>query len=196
MNHLDGKELFEKIKNGDEHSFEILFLKYYKPLCTYAFQFVNETEEAEEVAQDFFVKLWEKRSIIEIDSSLNNYMFRSVKNHCLNLLQHNKIKTRYSEKIKETANISVDSSRYFLEPWLVEKIEQAINLLPEKRKEVFRLSREEGLKYKEIADQLNISIKTVEAQMGLALKFLREQLREFDPGLILFHIFYQSNRGK
>jgi|WetSurMetagenome_2_1015567.scaffolds.fasta_scaffold129863_1 RNA polymerase sigma-70 factor, ECF subfamily len=196
MNHWEGKELFEKIKSGDEHSFEILFLKYYKPLCTYAFQFVNEIEEAEEVAQDFFVKLWEKRSVIEIDSSLNNYMFRSIKNHCLNLLLHNNIKNRYSEKIKETANSSVDSSQFFLEPGLAEKIERAINLLPKKRKEVFRLSREEGLKYKEIADRLSISVKTVEAQMGLALKFLRDQLSEFDPRLILFQIFYQSNRGK
>jgi RNA polymerase sigma-70 factor, ECF subfamily len=196
MNPLEGKELFEKIKTGDERSFEVLFNSYYKLLCNYAFQFVNEAETAEEVTQEFFVKLWEKRLTIEIETSLNNYLFRSIKNHCLNLLQHNKIKNQYSEKIKDISIQNIDSSQYFFEPELVNKIERAINSMPEKRKEVFRLSREEGLKYKEIADKLHISVKTVEAQMGLALKFLREQLKEFNPNLILFNIFSPSDKGK
>jgi RNA polymerase sigma-70 factor, ECF subfamily len=196
MKPLEGKEIFEKIKSGDERSFEQLFLNYFKPLCSYAFRFTNETEAAEEIVQDFFVRLWEKRMAIEIDSSLNNYMFRSVKNHCLNLIQHNKIKNRYSEKIKEASNPTIEPSQFFIEPELIEKIEKAISLLPEKRREVFRLSREEGLKYKEIAEKLNISVKTVEAQMGFALKFLREQLNDYDPGLILFLIFSNQNKGK
>ncbi|MFH1001058.1 MAG: RNA polymerase sigma-70 factor, partial [Bacteroidota bacterium] len=157
MDSLEGREIFEKIKKGDEHAFEVMFFAFYKSLCNYAFRFVDEIETAEEVTQDIFVKLWEKRSTIEIESSLKNYLFRSVKNQCLNILQHNKIKKKYSEKLIEISNQAIDSTQYFLEPELANKIEKAISLMPEKRKEVFRLSREEGLKYKEIAEKLNIS---------------------------------------
>ena len=102
------------------------------------------------------------------------------------MIQHNKVKNQHAGQITERAMQNLNPSQYFLEPGLAEKIEAAINSLPEKRQEIFRLSREEGLKYKEIAEKLNISVKTVEAQMGLALKFLRKQLKEYDPNVILY----------
>lgn len=195
INPSESREIFEKIKKGDERAFEVLFSTYYKSLCNYAFRLLDENEGAEEVAQDIFVKLWEKRSTIDIETSLNNYLFRSVKNHCLNIIQHNKIKNQYSERVKDFAKQNHDYSQYFIEPGLAAKIETSIHSMPEKRKEIFRLSREDGLKYKEIADRLNISIKTVEAQMGLALKYLRENLKEFDPNVALFFIFYRADKG-
>ena len=193
MNPSEGKALFEKIKKSDEQAFEVLFTAFYKSLCLYAKQFLNEDEAAEEVAQDIFVKLWEKRNSLEIEISVKNYLFRSVKNQCLNVLQHNKIKKQYSEKVLESSKQDPDPSQYFLEIELAQKIELTIDSLPDKRKEIFRMSREEGMKYKEIADKLNISIKTVEAQMGLALKYLREKLKKYNPNLLLIHIFSKLN---
>lgn len=170
-------DIFDKIKKGDEQAFKILFHTFYKSLCNYAIQFLEDIEDAEEVSQDIFVKLWEKRSTIEIKTSVKNYLFRSVRNQCLNQIKHKKIKQQYVNTIKEISKQDINISHYFIEPDLAKKIGKAINLMPEKRKNIFRLSREEGLKYKEIAKKLNISEKTVEAHMGLALKYLRKKLK-------------------
>lgn len=177
MNQPDEKELFGKLKNGDEKAFELLFHKYYGYLCVYASKIVNEDDAAEEIVQDFFVKLWEKKGLLTIETSVNNYLFRSVKNLCLNYLQHNKIKNSYAKKAAEKAEHSITENYDFPEPDLFEKIENCISSLPEKRQIIFRLSRQEGMKYHEIAEKLQISIKTVETQMGLAIKTLRELLR-------------------
>lgn len=188
MNNQDYKIIFDKIKKGDKKAFSFLFESFYRPLCNYAYQFLEDIEESEEIAQDIFVKLWEKKSTIEIEASVKNYMFRSVRNLCLNQIQHNKVKKQYSEKIRENSKQDMDDSRFFLEPGLEEEISKAIDSMPEKRKEIFRLSREEGLKYKEIAGELNISVKTVEAQMGLALKHLRKKLNKYSTNYFLFLI--------
>lgn len=184
--------LFKRLKNGDEKAFEILFRTFYGSLCRYALQFVNEEEEAEEITQEFFIKLWEKRTSLEIDTSVTNYLFRSVKNQCLNFIQHNKVKKKYVDNAKDFLKQNNDESQFYLEPGLAEKIEYTINLMPRKRRQIFMLSREKGLTYKEIAAELNISIKTVEAQMGHALKFLRNKLRDFNPDLILFYFFIRQ----
>jgi RNA polymerase sigma-70 factor (ECF subfamily) len=179
MNQPDEKDLFEKIKKGNEKAFEILFHKYYAHLCSYAAKIINDDAAAEEIVQDFFVKLWEKREQLFIETSLKNYFFRSVKNLCLNYIQHNKTKLRYAQVvISEVENTFSDDSNY-PEVDLSEKIEESINSLPEKRQEIFRLSRQEGLKYHEIAQKLNISIKTVETQMSLAIKTLRDKLKNY-----------------
>ena len=179
MNSKDDKSLALELAQGNEKVFEIIFNKYYQALCVFSKQFLNDDELAEETVQNVFVKIWEKRFSISIDTSLEHYLFRAVRNHCFNELQHQKIKKRYAQKILEDAVVEIKTDEYFLEPNLKNEIEKALDLLPPKRKEIFRLSREEGLKYKEIAEQLDISVKTVEAQMGLALKFLREQLKDF-----------------
>jgi len=170
---------FEKIRKGDEQAFETLFRTYYKSMCTYAFHFLANRKEAEETSQEVFVKLWEKRETLQITVSVKNYLFRSVRNHCLNQIQHRKIKDKYNHSIRERSKQNLNLSGFLPEPWLAEEIEKAIHALPEKRKEIFRLSRKEELTYKEIAKKLHLSIKTVEAQMGLALNDLREKLKEY-----------------
>lgn len=193
MDLTDDRELYLKFRDGDERAFQMLFKKYYPSLCHFSNQFLSDKEQAEEVVQDMFVKIWEKRAILNIETSVRHYFFRSVRNHCLNELQHEKIKQQYASKIKELARQETDFNDYFLEVDLVNRIEQCISSLPPKRREIFRLSREQGLKYKEIADVLNISVKTVEAQMGLALKYLREELKDFNDHLLtLFFLFKKS----
>ncbi len=186
MKLTDEKALFEEIKNSNIQAFESLFHQYYGYLCLYAAKILNNPETAEEIVQDFFVRLWEKREQLSIDSSIKNYLFRSIKNLCINFIQHDKVKARHAQMvISETENITAYDEQ-FIEPDLAEKIEESIQSLPEKRREIFRLSREEGLKYREIAERLNVSVKTVETQMSLAIKTLREMLKNFTTILFFF----------
>lgn len=178
--------LFERIKKGDEKAFERLFRTYYSHLCLFAENYVRNQAEAEEIVQDMFVRLWENRNRITIATSVKNYLFRSVKNRCLNFLQHKKIETRYAEKLLFEAEQSTPDDTDIIESGLLHKIEETINSMPQKRQEIFRLSREEGLKYREIAEKLDISVKTVETHMGLAIKTLRDKLNQF-TSFILFN---------
>lgn len=177
--------LFKKIKKGDEKAFEKLFHGYYSHLCLFAERYVRNQAEAEEIVQDVFVRLWENRKRITIVTSVKNYLFRSVKNRCLNFLQHKKTETQYAQKLLAEAEQATPGDEDFIEPVLLRKIEESIKSMPQKRQEIFRLSREEGLKYREIAEKLNISVKTVETHMGLAIKTLREKLKQFTTFILL-----------
>jgi len=188
MNQFEEQNLFSSLKAGEERAFEKLFRNYYAPLCYYASKILQNDGAAEEIVQDFFVRLWEKRADIEIETSLKNYFFRSVKNLCLNQIKHENVKIQHVKSVISEAE-STEYSDHFQEVNLQKDIEKSIAALPEKRREIFRLSREEGLKYREIADKLNISIKTVEAQMGLAIKTLRDRLKKYNSFLFLFLSF-------
>ncbi|UII24265.1 RNA polymerase sigma-70 factor [Fulvivirga ligni] len=178
------------IKAGDEKAFEHLFRANYAGMCGYAMKYLEEKEQAEEVVQDVFMHFWDKRTALEVSGSLEAYLFRSVRNACLNKLKHARVRLQYAaaqeheEKYKEGQ--MVDG---VVELELQEKIEECIGQLPPERQKIFLLSREEGLKYREIADQLKISVKTVEAQMGKALKFLKENLQEYLPVILSLAYF-------
>lgn len=186
MYQSEEKVLFEKIKKSDEKAFEILFHKYYGILCSFAVKIINDDVAAEEIVQDFFVKLWEKREQVFIETSVKNYFFRSVKNLCLNLIQHNKTKIKHAQILLSEIENNFSDENNYPEVDLFLKIEESINSLPEKRQEIFRLSRQEGLKYHEIANKLNISIKTVETQISLAIKTLREKLKNYNSFITFF----------
>jgi RNA polymerase sigma-70 factor (ECF subfamily) len=171
MDDAEDKELYHRLKTGDERAFKDLFRKYYSAMCTFAFQFLKDSELAEETAQDMFVKIWEKRETLNIDTSVKHYFFRSVRNHCLNQIQHEKIKKKYAGMVLENSHQEINPELFYIEVDLIQRIERSIESMPPKRQEIFRLSREQGLKYKEIADTLKISVKKVEAQMGLELKY-------------------------
>ena len=187
------KQIFEAIKRDDQGAYEMVFREYYRPMTAYAFRFLNDLADAESIVQDVFLRLWQKRHEIMIVASLENYLFRSVKNHCINYIEHEKIKTGYQALVLRNEEDRSEYSEFFLEFGLMKKIQAAIAALPERRQEIFRLAREEGLKYREIADRLEISVKTVETQMTLALKQLRESLKAF-KNLVLF--FLCAVRGK
>ena len=189
MDDLSDFELFGNLQKGDEKAFEKLFHQYYAPLCLFACKYLNDEENAKELVQDFFVKVWSRRKSIHVETSVKQYFFQSIKNQCLNLIKHQNIRSRYFQKLKEDHIRNHNPDPYFLEVGLQKKIEQSIALLPEKRREIFKLSREKGLKYREIADQLDISVKTVEAQMGQALKQLSEMLKDYKDYLIGIVIF-------
>ena len=194
MDLTEDNELFLQLHAGNERAFQTLFRKYYPAMCSFAWQFLNDRELAEEVVQDLFVRIWEKRENLNIQTSVRHYFFKSVRNHCLNQLQHEKIKKKYSDRILESSHQDINPDQFYIEVDLVQRIERSIDSLPPKRQEIFRLSREQGLKYKEIAETLNISVKTVEAQMGLALKHLREELKDFSNHLITLLVIFNISR--
>lgn len=177
---------FKALKEGDETAFEMIFKTYYEPLCNYAFTFILDRDEAEEIVQATFLNVWEKKETIAIETSLKAYLYRAIRNSCLNAIKHTNIKRKHaaetvfvSDKSHEAVSQSVISSE------LDQKIGDALMVLPEQCRLVFRMSRFEDLKYAEIAEQLNISIKTVENQIGKALKIMREELKEYLPILII-----------
>ena len=185
MNPAEEQNIFNAIRRDDRHAFEQVFRENYRPLTAYAFRFVKELPTAENIVQDVFLKLWQTRHELVITTSLVHYLFRSVRNHCLNHLDKNKVRSEYLRMQLTRTEEEEDFSAFYPEIGLLDKIETAILALPAKRQEIFRLAREEGLKYREIAEQLNLSVKTVEAQMTLALKQLRDALKEYHH-LVLF----------
>lgn len=184
---LAEKQATEELQLGNESAFEMIFKTYYQPLCRYAYSFLSDKEDAEEVVQSAFITVWEKRSDIDIQTSLKSYLYRMVRNSCLNVIKHEKVKQQHvahEMAVMEVSHESVTQKVHAAE--LEIKIAEAMKALPEQCRLVFQLSRFEELKYQEIADQLNISVKTVENQMGKALRIMREQLKEYLPLFLIF----------
>jgi len=183
---LPVEQLTTTLKAGNLTAFEMLFRTYYQPLCNYAFTFVQDRDEAEEIVQSTFLNIWEKRENLSIHTGVKPYLYAMVRNACLNVLKHEKIKQQHATMEMAIAERSIESvARTVIASELEGKIHDAMDHLPEQCRLIFKLSRFEDLKYAEIAEQLNISIKTVENQMGKALRIMREQLRDYLPLLIV-----------
>lgn len=195
MNHAEEQNIVDAIRLDDRRAFERVFRESYRPLTAYAFRFVRELPTAENIVQDVFLKLWQNRHQLVITTSLAHYLFRSVRNHSLNHLDKTKVRSEYLKMQINRTEGDEDYSAFYPEIGLLDKIETAIRALPTKRQEIFRMAREEGLKYREIADQLNLSVKTVETQMTLALKQLRDALKEYHH-LVLFLLFQGKGISK
>lgn len=180
-------QLAWRIKLGDEQAFELLFHKYYIRLCGFANKFLNNPDEAREIVQEVFTKIWESRAEIDSDDSLKGYIFRIAQNMSLNKLKHHKVESKYVEvyKLVYLNDQEFSAHESLLAKELDEIIVSAIGKLPPECRKVFELSRTEGLKYKEIADTLHISVKTVEAQMSKALHHLRFELNDYITLILL-----------
>ena len=184
---LSEKQVLQTIQSGNESAFEMIFKAYYQPLCRYAYSFLEDKQEAEEVVQSSFITVWEKRKSLDIQTSLKSYLYRMVRNGCLNVIKHEKVKKQHVAHELAVADVSYESvSQKVYATELETKISEAMKVLPEQCRLVFQLSRFEELKYQEIADQLKISVKTVENHMGKALRIMREQLKEYLPLFLLF----------
>lgn len=165
----------------------MLYNEQYKPLCYFAQRFVFDLDTAREIVQDVFVRIWEKRDSLPVEIPLKNYLFTSVRNKCLDYLKHLKIESEFEKmrikEVQESDTLSLNPVEDPLDGLVTEELENAIKGaiedLPDKCREIFELSRYKGLKYREIAVALNISVKTVETQMSRALKSLREKLSNF-----------------
>ena len=183
---LKDDQLVITLKAGNITAFEMLFRTYYQPLCNYAYSFVQDRDEAEEIVQSTFFNIWEKRDNLAIHTGVKPYLYAMVRNASLNVIKHEKIKQQHVATEMAMGERSVESvSRTIAATELETRIYQAMDRLPEQCRLVFKLSRFEELKYSEIAEQLSISIKTVENQMGKALRIMRDQLKDYLPILII-----------
>jgi RNA polymerase sigma-70 factor (ECF subfamily) len=171
----------------DEKVFEEFFKTHFKALHSYAYTILKDDVVAEEMVQNVFYKLWEKRDQVDIQTSLKAYMYKSVYHESLNYLKHEKVKSVHQAyAIHSTDHLSEHSANKLMQSELESKIQNALNDLPEQCRTIFQLSRFEELKYREIAEALGLSIKTVENQMGKALKIMRSKLVEFLPAITVF----------
>jgi len=172
-------EITGRIRNGDKGQFELLFRSSYVSLVRYAKTLIKDHDTAEEIVQDLFFRLWQDREKLNIESSLNGYLFRSVHNKCLHYIEHLRVVERHAEEIAYQQTDTQESPSDILNyKELQEKIAKILERLPDRCGKIFTMSRFEGLKYNEIAEKLSVSIKTVEANMGRALKEFRKELTQ------------------
>ena len=183
-------ELLVKIRAGDIRSFERVFQLYAENLVRYATTLVKNSDDAEDIVQQLFVALWDKKGIPDVSGSLKGYLYRSVYNSSLNKLKQLKVRESYATDMTYISDgQSAAADEHVEHKETAKRIEAAIEELPEQCKLIFKMSRIEQLKYQEIADQLGLSVKTVEAQMGKALKHMRTRLKDYLPAFILYLLF-------
>ena len=180
------------LKQYDDQAFEQLFKAHYKALHAYANMILKDLELAEELVQNLFLRFWEKRELLNVQTSIKAYLYKCIYNDSLNYLKHERVKEKYQdfaqhamEQLSESAAAKVEMTE------LKQQLSIALNELPEQCRTIFQLSRFEELKYREIAEQLGISIKTVENQMGKALRILRVKLVDFLV-LVIVLIYYRD----
>ena len=179
-------ELFALVKAGDDRAFAEIYDRYWELLFRHARRMVKDDNLAQDIVQDVFISLWDKIGQMDLRLSVSSYLYASVRNKILNLIERDKVRNNYLESmtafISHGENITDHRVR---ERMLKEKIEQEVSLLPAKMKQVFEMSRKDNMSHKEIAETLSISDKTVKKQMSNAIKILRLRL-----GSLLSLIFY------
>ena len=187
MIQIPDSEILMAIRQGNERVYETIFRKHYQALCNYACGILKDMDDAEEVVQSIFLKHWEQRESIEINVSLKSYLYRAVHNTCLNRLKHLKIQDTYRQYVGDYLEESFDSATDIMDKNELEnRISEALEKLPEQCRIIFKMSRFEELKYQEIADKLGLSIKTIENQIGKALRIMRAELSDYLPVIFLF----------
>lgn len=184
------------MQKNNKSDFSRVYSIYFPKLVRFAREFVLSTEDAENVIQDIFIYLWEHQELLDTLTNLNAFLFTLVKNKCIDQLRHRKLLERKREEFKTVFDKEIQLKLYALQQFdenalsnedIEIILDNAINSLPEKCREVFVLSRMEGLKNREIAERLNISAKTVENQMTTAIRKLRVELKDYLP-LFIFII--------
>lgn len=174
---ISDKDQWIAIQKGNKMVFEGVFRKYYQMLVAFGTSKLKDPDQAEEIVQEVFVKLWEKREGLEV-SSFKSYLFSSVNNTILNYFKHQEVRRDHASEMKAVGDsFELEESVEYNE--LQEKLLGLIAEMPTARQQVFKLVKLEGKKYKEVAEELGISIKTVENQMGSALKYLRTHLKDY-----------------
>jgi RNA polymerase sigma-70 factor (ECF subfamily) len=169
--------IIQKLRSGDEKFYRSVFYEYYPLLTYYANKYVNNLEVAKEIVQEFFVRLYEKRFSLNIDSSFKSYLYKSIYNSCINHLNQIAVREQHHRKIKSTTyekTVLSESDMNMIE--LEKKIYDEIEKLPAQCKRIFKMNRFDGLTNSEIAEKLKLSKRTVETQISKALRILRKNV--------------------
>ena len=186
------KDLTSNLSKADPKTFGMLFSEYYGPLCLYAMRFTRDKASAEEIVHETFVKLWEYWENLEVTETVTGYLYKSVQNNSLNYLKKEQIKNKYSEayaqKLKNAEEYFTVTQESGLSVVLAKELEsrilEAIDLLPEQCRDIFKLSRFAGLKNQEIAQKKKVTLNTVQKQISIALEKLRKSLDSYLPLII------------
>lgn len=197
---VSNNDLIKEIKRGDESAYEILFMKYFNRLFGFAKSILKDEGLAQDIVQEVFIKIWEKRDGIE-STNLDAYLYRLVRNQCISQIRHLKIVKNTHRDFSEIKNIEElyridflrDEPYVCIEKELEQEIKQVINSLPERCREVFTLSRVSGLKNREIAEQLDMNIKNVEKHITKALTVFRNHFGEQLPIAIIVLLLQQMS---
>lgn len=182
--------LLVELKNGNKVAFTLIFHQYYRDLVIFAGNYLQNKERCENIVQSIFLKLWSDREILVIEISLKSFLLKSVKNACLDEIRHKQVvrdHENYSINIPDIED-SLDTENYILYSDLQFHLAKALDKLPRTYKEAFEMNRFDGLKYKEIALQLNVSERTIEVRVSKALGLLRKYLKEFFISILLLLI--------
>lgn len=180
-------QFFKEHRDFDKEHFNQLFEDYYVNLCRFAYTYVRDNDIAEEIVQETFISIWEKRHSLVITISVRSFLYSSVKNRSLNHIRNEKTRAGHENDFAKEQDAKVAHIINFCErEELTQLIDQAIAELPDQCRTIFELSRHEGLTYSEIATKMNLSSKSVENQMGIALKKLRNKLAPYLTCLITF----------
>lgn len=178
---LESNELLERLRQGDESAFDTIFRAWYSSLVRSAESIVRSRAVAEEVVQDVMLELWRRRESLARDSSPQAYLFQSTRNRALNHVRHERVERRGEPDAVGLEAVGASAPAQLIEEEIEVALKSAVSELPARCREIFELSRTHELRYAEIATVLGISVKTVEAQMGKALRILRERLAPWLP---------------
>lgn len=181
----------KEVKADNMFAFDALFKKYCKRVYKFGFSILKSSEESEDLMQDVFLNLWENRHKVEKNTSVKSYIFTITYNSAISIIRKKSRESQFFEYVKSLPEITEEPVSVTLEyNNLTDKLDEIINALPQRQKEVYKLHRLEGYKYCEIAEILNISVNTIENHMSRALKTIREKLGQYSLISILFwHLF-------
>ncbi|MBC6998775.1 RNA polymerase sigma-70 factor [Cytophaga sp. FL35] len=179
--------LVQNLKNGNEKAYEYLVEEYHHPLCVYANSLVNDKDQAEDIVQNVFIRTWERRQNLKSDFTIKSFLYRSVHNEFIDQYRKQKSVTALEKKYIEELDRIVDKDEVFFEK-LLSLVQKEIQNLPPKCKKIFLMSKQEGFSNIEIAEHLNVSIKTIEYHITKAFAILRKKAnKDMEP--ILFLLF-------
>ena len=182
--------------------FEQIYLSYFSKMKRFAREYVLSDEDAENIVQDVFLDFWEKKELLPLPINILAYLFTSIKNRCIDFLRHKIVQKEVENKMQEEYRLTLQMKYYSLgelDEGIFEKddveqlLSKVIDSLPERCREIFLKSKIEGKKQKEIAEEMNISINTVETQMGIAYKKLRNELKDYFPFCIICNLNKKSD---
>jgi RNA polymerase sigma-70 factor (ECF subfamily) len=179
---VDDKDLVARLRRGDRVAFDAIFRAYYARLVGLAEGVVRERAPAEEIGQEVLLELWRRRETLAGEDSLRAYLFRSARNRALNHLRHGRVQRRSEQYVVSASSDAPAAYARLVAEEIDSALRSAVRELPAAVREVFELSRVHGLRYPEIARALGVSVKTVEARMGKALRVLRARLAPWLPG--------------
>ena len=183
---INEQDLLQKLGHGDTHAFALLFQQYYRDLVLYAGSYIKDITVCEDIVQELFIKLWTERAEVRNILSLKSFLLKSVQNSCLSQIRHEGIKNKYMIlKSMDDLNMCKETEEYILYSELNDRLQEAMSYLTETQRQCFEMNKIRGLKQREIAEKLNMPLRTVELRIAEALKILKQHLREYFV-LVLF----------